>query len=215
MLCANDSIVCKLHCQYEVDDNECEYITDCEWLVSEVLMMLRGWVQFSLSSGAWWPWGRNSSWVSQFLPSGYGSAYQMAAEWIDSFQGELSPWWFWQLCFCSVWGRCPAERGADPEMRSANAQLSARPCNLGWSCFQPHWDTLSQYTFYGPCIESFQDWWWDPEFPQLSQMVRFCLAFLTCVCMCVVQVRSSEMFYTEVLEAAYSSTGVPLITRGV
>ncbi len=28
--CANDSIVCKRHCQYEVDDNECEYITDCE-----------------------------------------------------------------------------------------------------------------------------------------------------------------------------------------
>ncbi len=32
-MCANDSIVCKWHCQYEVDDNECEYITDCEWLV--------------------------------------------------------------------------------------------------------------------------------------------------------------------------------------
>ncbi len=30
VMCANDSIVCKLHCQYEVDDNECEYITDCE-----------------------------------------------------------------------------------------------------------------------------------------------------------------------------------------
>ncbi len=29
-MCANDSIVCKWHCQYEVDDNECEYITDCE-----------------------------------------------------------------------------------------------------------------------------------------------------------------------------------------
>ncbi len=52
MLCANDSIVCKLHCQDEVDDNECEYITDCEWLVSEVIMMLRAefssvWIQES------------------------------------------------------------------------------------------------------------------------------------------------------------------------
>ncbi len=51
MLCANDSIVCKWHCQYEVDDNnECEYITDCEWLVSEVIMMLEAefssvWIQ--------------------------------------------------------------------------------------------------------------------------------------------------------------------------
>ncbi len=135
-MCANDSIVCKWHCQYEVDDNECEYITDCEWLVSEVIMMLRGWVQFSLNSGAWWPGGRSSSWVSQFLPSGSGSAYQTAAEWIDSFQGDLSPWWFWQLCFCSVWCRCPAERG-EPTQRYAqlSAQLSAGPCNLGWSCF--------------------------------------------------------------------------------
>ncbi len=135
-MCANDSIVCKWHCQYEVDDNECEYITDCEWLVSEVIMMLRGWVQFSLNSGAWWPGGRSSSWVSQFLPSGSGSAYQMAAEWIDSFQGDLSPWWFWQLCFCSVWCRCPAERG-EPTQRYAqlSAQLSAGPCNLGCSLF--------------------------------------------------------------------------------
>ncbi len=35
--------------------------------------------RLSLSLGAWWPGGRNSSWVSQFLPSGNGSAYQMAA----------------------------------------------------------------------------------------------------------------------------------------
>ncbi len=80
--------------------------------------------RLSLSLVAWWPWGRNSSWVSQFLPSSCGSAYQMAAEWIDSFQGDLSPWWFWQLCFCSVWG--PAERG-EQTLRCAqlSAQLSA------------------------------------------------------------------------------------------
>ncbi len=39
-----ESDVCKLHCQYEVDNNECEYLTDCKWLISEVMMMLRGWV---------------------------------------------------------------------------------------------------------------------------------------------------------------------------
>ncbi len=29
----------------------------------------------------------------------------------DGYRGELSLWWFLQLCFCSVWGRWPAERG--------------------------------------------------------------------------------------------------------
>ncbi len=24
-----ESVVCKWHCQYEVDNNECEYLTDC------------------------------------------------------------------------------------------------------------------------------------------------------------------------------------------
>ncbi len=110
------------------------------------------------------------------MPSGSGSAYQMAARWKDSYQGDLSPWWFWQLCFCSVWGRCPAERG-EQTLRCAqlSAQLSARLCSLDWSCFHT---TLSQYTFYGPWIESFQDCWWDPGFPQLSQMVQSLPGFL-------------------------------------
>ncbi len=64
-----------------------------------------------LSLGAWWPEGRSSSSVSQFLPSCSWSACQMAVWWKDGFQGDLSPWLFLQLCFCSVWGRCPAERG--------------------------------------------------------------------------------------------------------
>ncbi len=141
--------VCKWHCQYEVDDNECEYITDCEWLVSEVIMMLRGWVQFSLNSGAWWPGGRSSSWVSQFLPSGCGSAYQMAAEWIGSFRGDLSPWWFWQLYFGSVWGRCTAERGEqDPEIRSAKRTTLCKALQSWLELFpyhtEIHWvNTLS------------------------------------------------------------------------
>ncbi len=60
----------------------------------------------------------------------------MAAEWKDSYQGDLSLWWFWQLCFCSIWGRCPAERG-EQTLRCAqlSAQLSARLCSLDWSCF--------------------------------------------------------------------------------
>ncbi len=61
-----------------------------------------------LRLGAWWPEGRSSSSVSQFLPSCSWSACQMAAEWKDGYRGDLSPWLFLQLCFCSVWGRCLA-----------------------------------------------------------------------------------------------------------
>ncbi len=76
-----------------------------------------------LSLGAWWPEGRSSSSVSQFLPSCSWSACQMAVWWKDGYRGDLSPWLFLQLCFCSVWGRCPAERGGQT-LRCA--QLSAR-----------------------------------------------------------------------------------------
>ncbi len=97
----------------------------------------------SLSLGAWWPGGRSSSWVSQFLPSGYGSAYQMVAKWRDGYQGGSSPWWFWHLCFCSVWGRCPTGRG-EQTLRYAqlSAQLSARLYSPDWSCFH----TTLKYT---------------------------------------------------------------------
>ncbi len=76
-----------------------------------------------LSLGAWWPEGRNSSAVFQSLPSCSWSACQMAVNRNDGYRGELSLWWFLQLCFCSVWGRWPAERG---EQTLRCAQLSAR-----------------------------------------------------------------------------------------
>ncbi len=128
-----ESAVCKWHCQYEVDNNECEYITDCEWLVSEVMMMLRGWVWVQEPDGL----------GEETPPKSLSFSHQAAealtrwqAEWIDGFQGDLTPWWFWQLCFCSVWGRCPAERGGQTQRYAQlSAQLSARPCSLGWSCF--------------------------------------------------------------------------------
>ncbi len=83
-----------------------------------------------LSLGAWWPEGRSSSAVSQFLPSCSWSAYQMAVRWKDGYRGDLSPWLFLQLCFCSVWGRCPAERGGQT-LRCAqlSARLSAELCS--------------------------------------------------------------------------------------
>ncbi len=63
---------------------------------------------------------------------------------------------------------------------------------------------LSQYTFYGPWIESFQDCWRDPEFPQLSQMVQPLPGFLNlCLNVCSPSQVLGDV-YTEVLEAAYS-----------
>ncbi len=83
-----------------------------------------------LSLGAWWPEGRSSSSVSQFLPSCSWSACQMAAEWKDGYRGDLSPWLFLQLCFCSVWGRCPAERGGQTQRcAQLSARLSAELCS--------------------------------------------------------------------------------------
>ncbi len=76
--------------------------------------------------------GRSSSSVSQFLPSCSWSACQMAVNRKDGYRGDLSPWLFWQLCFCSVWGRCPAERG-EQTLRCAqlSARLSAELCSPG------------------------------------------------------------------------------------
>ncbi len=50
----------------------------------------------------------------------------------DGYRGELSLWWFLQLCFCSVWGRWPAER-EEQTLRCVqlNARLSAELCSPG------------------------------------------------------------------------------------
>ncbi len=89
-------------------------------------------MRLSLSLGAWWPEGRSSSSVSQFLPSCSWSAWQMAVKWKDGYRGDLSPWWFLQICFCSVWGRCPAET-EEQTLRCAqlSSQLSAELCSPG------------------------------------------------------------------------------------
>ncbi len=76
------------------------------------------------------------------------------------------------------------EGRADPEIYSAK-----------------HTTLPSQYTFYGPWIESFQDCWRDPEFPQLSQMVQSLPGRV-------------KMFTPRYLKLLTLSTGVPLIIRG-
>ncbi len=89
----------------------------------------------SLSLGAWWPEGRSSS-VSQFLPSCSWSACQMAVKRTDGYQGGFIPWWFWPLCFCRAWGRCPAERGEQTlRWTQLSAQLSAELSSPDWRRF--------------------------------------------------------------------------------
>ncbi len=77
-------------------------------------------------------WGRSSSSVSQFFAIMLLNACQMAVNRNDGCRGDLSPWWFWQLCFCSVWGRWPAER-EEQTLRCVqlNARLSAELCSPG------------------------------------------------------------------------------------
>ncbi len=130
----------------------------------------------------------------------------MAVKWRDGCQGDLSLWWFLLLCFCSVWGRCPAERGEQTlRCTQLSAQLAAELCSPDLCGYHT---TLrctheSQYTFYGPWIESFQDCWWDPEFPQLSQMVQSLPGFLDLsLNMCSPSQVLGDV-YTEVLEAAH------------
>ncbi len=62
---------------------------------------------------------------------------------------------------------------------------------------------MSQYTFYSPWIESFQDSWWDPEFPQLSQMVQSLPGFLNLSLNVCSPCQVLGDVYTEVLEATH------------
>ncbi len=86
-----------------------------------------------------------------------------------------------------------------------NARLSAELCSPDlWRYHTTLICTFSsQYTFYGPWIESFQDSWWDPEFPQLSQMVQSLPGFLhLCLDVCSPCQVLGDV-YTEVREAAH------------
>ncbi len=93
------------------------------------------------------------------------------------------------------------EGRADPEMRSAKRTTLCRALQSWFEELPYH--TEMQYTFYVPWIESFQDCWWDPEFPQLLQMVQSLPGFLN---LCLNVCSPSQVLwdvYTEVLEAAH------------
>ncbi len=83
-----------------------------------------------LSLGALWPEDRSSSSISQFLPTTLLKRLPDGSEMKRRLPGDLSPWLFFQLCFCSVWGRCPAERGGQTQRcAQLSARLSAELCS--------------------------------------------------------------------------------------
>ncbi len=100
--------------------------------VQTAIFFIYFFIKQSLCLGAWWPEGRSSSSVFQSLPSCSWSACQMAVNRKDGCRGDSSPWWFLQLCFCSVWGRCPKER-REQTLRCAqlSARLSVELCSPG------------------------------------------------------------------------------------
>ncbi len=142
------------------------------------------------------------------------SVCQMAVEWKDGYRGDLSPWWFWQLCFCSVWGRCPAERG-EQTLRCAqlSTQLSAELCSPGLTRFHTTLRCTESVHFLWPLNRKFSRLLVRTWISSAVADDSLCLAFLTCVWMCAVQVRSSEMFTPRYLKLLTLSTGVPLIIR--
>ncbi len=89
------------------------------------------------------------------------------------------------------------EGRADPEMRSAKCTFLCR-------ALQSWFEELPYHTemhVLWPWIESFQDCWWDPECPQLLQMVQSLPGFLN-LCLNVCSPRQVLWdVYTEVLEA--------------
>ncbi len=125
----------------------------------------------------------------------------MAVKWRDGCQGYLCPWF---ILAALLLLRFDVDVNGKQTLICAqlSAQLSAWLCSPD---LRPYHTTLrctrSQYTFYGPWIERFQDCCWDPEFPQLSQMVPSLPGFLD---LCLKVCSSSQVLgdvYTEVLEA--------------
>ncbi len=131
------------------------------------------------------------------------------------------PGWFESLVILTAlllqrWGRCPAERG-EQTLRYAqlSAQLSARPCSLGWSCFHTTLRCTESIHFLWSLSRMFSGLL---ERPWISSAVADGTVFAWLLNLCLNVCSPSQVLgdvYTEVLEAAYSLHRGPLIIRGV
>ncbi len=113
------------------------------------------------------------SWVFKDFSSSAFTAFE-----VDVLQrGESRPW------------------DAHDSLQSLQSWFEELPYHTEMHC--------SQYTFYGPWIESFQDSWWDPEFSQLLQMVQSLPGFLNLSLNVCSPCQVLGDIYTEVLEATH------------
>ncbi len=103
------------------------------WRIMNILLIIK-WshvdvMRLSLSLRAWWL-GEEAPPKSLSFCHHAPEALTRWQQNVDSYRGDLCPWWFWQLCFCSVWGRFPAE--ISPQL---STQLSAGLCSPDWRRF--------------------------------------------------------------------------------
>ncbi len=128
----------------------------------------------------------------------------MAVEWRDGYWGDLSLWGFLQLCFCSVWGRCPAERG-EQTLRCAqlSARLSVELCSPDLMSYHTTLRCTESVHFLWPLNRKFSGLLVRPWFPQLSQMVQFLPGFLNLSLNVNSPCQVLWDVYTEVLEATH------------
>ncbi len=70
------------------------------------------------------------------------------------------------------------EGRADPEMRSAKRTTLCRACSPGLWRYYTTLRCTESIHFLWPLNRKFSGCWWDPEFPQLSQMVQSLPGFL-------------------------------------
>ncbi len=96
---------------------------------------------------------------------------------------------------------------ADPEMRSAKRTTLCRALQSWFVALLYHTEMHWVSTLSMARIESFQDSWWDPEFPQLSQMVQSLPGFLNLSLNVCSPCQVLGDVYTKVLEAAHPLQG--------
>ncbi len=119
------------------------------------------------------------------------------------------PGWFesliiLQLCFCSVWGRCPAERGGQTQRcAQLSARLSAELCSPDLWRYCTTLRCTESIHFLWPLNRKFSGLLVRPWIPQLSQMVQSLPGFLDlCLNVCSPSQVLGDV-YTKVLEAAH------------
>ncbi len=127
----------------------------------------------SLSLWAWWPEGRSSSSVSQFLPSCSGSAYQMAVKWRDVTREIRVLDDFSSSAFAASEVDF-LQRSQTLRCAQLSAQLSAELFSPDWSCFHTTLRCTGSIHFLWPLNRTFSGLLVGPW---ISSVVADCTVF--------------------------------------